>query len=41
MDKAKGGRPSKTGSATEPVSPPTLEQIGISKKQSAVWQRLA
>jgi hypothetical protein len=39
MDKAKGGRPSKTGSTTEPVS--TLEQIGVTKKQSAVWQRLA
>jgi hypothetical protein len=35
-DKAKGGRPSKTGNATEPV----LADLGISKKQSSAWQKL-
>jgi hypothetical protein len=39
MDKAKGGRPSKTGAATEPVS--TIADLGITKKQSSTWQRLA
>ena len=39
MDKAKGGRPSKTPAATEGVS--TLKDLGISEKQSSTWQRLA
>lgn len=39
MDKAKGGRPSKTGSVVEPVS--TLEALGVTRKQSSTWQQLA
>ena len=39
MAKAKGGRPSgKTGDTTLPVS---LEELGVSKRQSADWQKLA
>jgi hypothetical protein len=37
--KAKGGRPSKTGAEKEPVS--TLADLGVDKKQSAAWQKLA
>jgi len=39
-EKAKGGRPTKTGRATLPV-PETLAAHGISKTQSSQWQRLA
>lgn len=39
MDKAKGGRPSKTPSHEEGVS--TLKDMGITEKQSAKWQQLA
>jgi hypothetical protein len=39
MEKAKGGRPSdKTGNTTLPVS---LQELGVSKRQSADWQKLA
>lgn len=41
MEKAKGGRPPKTASPMEAVSPPTLEQLGVSDKQSHRWQQLA
>jgi N6-adenosine-specific RNA methylase IME4 len=39
MPKAKGGRPSKTPSTVEGVL--TLQDLGISEKQSADWQDLA
>lgn len=39
MEKDKGGRPSKTGSTMEPVS--TLASLGIDKKESHRWQKLA
>jgi hypothetical protein len=39
MPKNEGGRPTKTGTSEEPVS--TLGEIGITKKQSSVWQRIA
>jgi hypothetical protein len=36
----KGGRPRKTGANVGPVFP-TLERLGITKRQSSEWQRLA
>jgi len=42
LQKAVGGRPSaKTGNAKEPVSNAPLSDLGISKRQSSDWQRLA
>lgn len=38
MEKAKGGRPSKTSTAREEVS---VTDLGITHKQSAKWQQLA
>lgn len=40
-DKSEGGRPAKTSTRQEPVSAPTLADMGITKKQSATWQALA
>lgn len=39
MDLSKGGRPKKTGSESEPVSP-TLESLGIDKKLSSRAQKI-
>jgi hypothetical protein len=39
MPKNEGGRPGKTSAGREGVS--TLPDIGISHKQSSVWQRIA
>jgi len=39
--KAEGGRPRKTGTPSEPVSMPTLAEMGIDKKTSSLAQRLA
>lgn len=36
-----GGRPGKTGDAASPVSRPTLADLGIHKKWSERWQKLA
>ena len=42
MPKAEGGRPPKTGNRSEPVSAPqTLSDLGITKKQSSDWHKLA
>ena len=41
MEKAKGGRPKKTGAKTAPVSEPGLADLGVTKKQSSQWQKLA
>jgi hypothetical protein len=41
IEKAKGGRPEKTGSSGGPVSPATLAELGLSKKQSSTYQALA
>jgi hypothetical protein len=38
---SRGGRPAKTGPADGPVSPPTLEELNLSKDQSAAYQELA
>ena len=41
-ERAPAGRPKEIGSIEEPIStPPTLEEIGVTKKQSANWQSLA
>jgi hypothetical protein len=41
IEKANGGRPSKTHSPEEQVSKGTvLEELGISRKQSAEWEKL-
>ncbi|MGA7724635.1 MAG: hypothetical protein WCA95_05100 [Opitutaceae bacterium] len=40
MPKNEGGNPKLTGSRPEPVAP-TLAEIGITKKQSHVAQKLA
>lgn len=40
MPKHNGGRPLKTGSIMEPVIP-TLDEIGVDKKESHRWQRIA
>jgi len=40
MPKQRGGRPIETGSIVEPVSS-SLADIGIDKKQSHRWQRMA
>lgn len=40
-DLQRGGRPSKTGSQSEPVSAPKLSDVGISKKLSSRAQKLA
>jgi hypothetical protein len=37
----KGGRPSKTGPAEGPVSRPTLEELNLTKNESAAYQELA
>ena len=39
--KAEGGRPTKIGTVAVPVSPPTIADLGISKKLSAEAQTLA
>lgn len=39
--KNEGGRPAKTGNQDEPVSAPTLSDLGISKKESSRAQKLA
>jgi hypothetical protein len=39
MEKNKGGRPLETGTRGEPVS--SLADLGISKKQSSEWQKIA
>jgi N6-adenosine-specific RNA methylase IME4 len=40
--KAKAGRPrSKIGTAKVPISAPKLADLGVTKKQSAVWRRIA
>ena len=41
MEKHEGGRPTKTSDTQEQVSAPTLSQLGIDKKQSSRWQKLA
>lgn len=41
MPKNDGGRPKKTGNQREPVSDPTLSDLGITKKESAKWQAMA
>jgi hypothetical protein len=43
MEKNRGGRPPKTGSAARPVSerPRTLASYGITKDKSSKWQKLA
>lgn len=41
MDKHEGGRPVKTADTVSAVTPPTLEQLGISDKQSSRWQGIA
>jgi hypothetical protein len=38
MDKNAGGRPSKTGNRPLPVL--TLDELGVSKRESSEWQRL-
>ena len=38
---SKGGRPKETGHHEEPVSKPTLAEIGITKRQSSTFQALA
>jgi hypothetical protein len=40
VEKNRGGRPPKTGSAARPVSerPPTLASFGITKDQSYAWR---
>jgi len=38
---SKGGRPSKTSSAEEEVSAPTIPELGLTHKQSAAYQELA
>lgn len=41
-EKAKGGRPTETGNTVLPVSDrSTLDDLGVSKKQSSDWQKLA
>ncbi len=41
-ERAKGGRPEKTGSRRTPVSvAPTLVELGVSKKESSLAQKLA
>lgn len=42
-EKNLGGRPHKTGSGEEPVSdgPPTLRDMGISKRQAHDWRKLS
>jgi len=44
MEKAKGGQPyqdNPTGNTVAPVETPTLAEIGITKRQSSDWQRMA
>lgn len=40
MPKHNGGRPAKTGNSASPVSE-TLKDMGVSKRQSAQWQKVA
>ncbi len=40
-DMNKGGRPTETPDSVSAVSVPTLEELGISEKQSSRWQQLA
>lgn len=41
VEKNRGGRPAETGAGGEPVSEPTLAELGVTKRESSTYQALA